>query len=118
MLWNDPNLPFIRTVDAVKPFWHIRAAGGAMMLTGMFLLIFNLYKTATVPGPPATNAQIDNWRKAAAHARKRWRRRRPIRTETPCILILQIALTAVVGIAVLAGLLWTLSRKSPNAPHG
>jgi len=59
LLWNDPSIPFISTVNAVKPFWHVRAAGGTMMLIGMFLLAWNLYKTATVPGPPATEGQIE-----------------------------------------------------------
>ncbi|MBV9850612.1 MAG: cbb3-type cytochrome c oxidase subunit I, partial [Armatimonadetes bacterium] len=47
MLWNDPTIPFVNTVDAMKPFWHIRAGGGVMMLIGMFLFAFNMYKTAT-----------------------------------------------------------------------
>ncbi len=49
--WNDPNIPFIDTVSFMKPFWHVRAAGGVMMLLGMILLTFNIYKTATVPAP-------------------------------------------------------------------
>ncbi len=58
MLWNNPSLPFIQTVEAVKPFWHIRAAGGVMMLIGMLLFAFNLYKTATVPVPPASEEEL------------------------------------------------------------
>ena len=59
LLWNNPDLPFIQTVNAVKPFWHVRAAGGTLMLIGMFLLAFNMYKTATAPVPPATHDQIE-----------------------------------------------------------
>lgn len=58
MLWNNPTLPFIETVNAMKPFWHVRAAGASLMLIGMFLFAYNLYKTATVPAPPATTDDI------------------------------------------------------------
>ncbi len=49
MEWNNPSLPFITTVDHMKPFWHVRAGGAALMVTGLFLFAFNLYKTATGP---------------------------------------------------------------------
>jgi cytochrome c oxidase cbb3-type subunit 1 len=48
MEWNDPSLPFISTVNDMKPFWHVRAIGGGLMLIGMFLFAFNLYKTSTM----------------------------------------------------------------------
>jgi cytochrome c oxidase cbb3-type subunit 1 len=51
LLWNDPSIPFIKTVDAVKPFWHARAGGGFLMLTGMILFAFNLIRTALGPAP-------------------------------------------------------------------
>jgi cytochrome c oxidase cbb3-type subunit 1 len=47
-LWNDPNIPFIVTVQKMIPFWHARASGGAMMVISMILVAFNVYKTATV----------------------------------------------------------------------
>ena len=47
LLWTDPNVPFIETVRAMTPFWHARAGGGGMMLIGMILMAFNVYKTAT-----------------------------------------------------------------------
>jgi len=34
----------------MKPFWHVRAVGGEMMLMGMFPVHVYIYKTATVPG--------------------------------------------------------------------
>ena len=55
MEWNDPNLPFITTVDHMKPFWHARAGGAALMVIGLFLFAFNLYKTATAPAISATD---------------------------------------------------------------
>ena len=58
LLWNDPSIPFVETVNRVKPFWHVRAAGGTLMLTGMFLFAFNLFKTATSPAPRASEDDI------------------------------------------------------------
>ncbi|BDI28956.1 hypothetical protein CCAX7_10070 [Capsulimonas corticalis] len=57
-MWNDPNIPFIETVNFMKPFWHARAGGGAAMLLGMILFVWNIYKTATVPAPPASEDEI------------------------------------------------------------
>jgi len=56
--WTDPSISFIQTVRDVEPYWHARAIGGMMMLTGMFLFAFNLYKTATVPAAASTEGQI------------------------------------------------------------
>jgi len=47
MEWNNPTIPFINTVNDMKPFWHARAGGAALMVIGLFLFAFNLYKTAT-----------------------------------------------------------------------
>lgn len=58
LLWNDPSIPFIETVNRIKPFWHVRALGGLMMLIGMFLFAYNLYKTATSPAPRASEDDI------------------------------------------------------------
>ena len=46
-LWSDPNITFIDSVRAMTPFWHARAGGGILMLSGMVLMAFNVYKTAT-----------------------------------------------------------------------
>lgn len=58
--WSNPNITFVQTIHDIMPFWHIRALGGLMMLVGMFIFTFNLYKTATVPVPPATDEEIRN----------------------------------------------------------
>ena len=44
-LLRYPN--FIDTVVALNPFYWIRLGGGAMYLAGMFLLAWNVYRTAT-----------------------------------------------------------------------
>lgn len=55
--WSDPTIPFINTVKFMEPFWQARSGGGAMMLIGMFLFAFNMYKTATQPSPKATEGE-------------------------------------------------------------
>jgi cytochrome c oxidase cbb3-type subunit 1 len=47
LLWANPDIPFIQTVQAMIPYWHARAGGGALMVIGMLLVAFNVYKTAT-----------------------------------------------------------------------
>lgn len=58
LLWNNPSIPFIDTVNAMQPFWAARAAGGALMLTGMVLFAFNLIRTATAPLPPSDESAV------------------------------------------------------------
>jgi len=53
MEWNHPEIPFRVTLEHIKPFWHVRAVGAVMMVTGLFLFTYNLFKTATSPAPPA-----------------------------------------------------------------
>jgi cytochrome c oxidase cbb3-type subunit I len=53
VLWADPSIPFIDTVTKMIPFWHARAGGGGLMVMGMILVAFNVYKTATVKGGPS-----------------------------------------------------------------
>jgi cytochrome c oxidase cbb3-type subunit I len=38
---------FIETVAAMKPFYVIRATGGALFLTGALVMVFNVWKTIT-----------------------------------------------------------------------
>jgi len=40
---------FVETVEAMHPFYLIRALGGAMFLVGALLMAFNIWKTITVP---------------------------------------------------------------------
>jgi cytochrome c oxidase cbb3-type subunit 1 len=47
MLWSDPSIPFLQTDLDIIPFWHARAGGGFFMVTGMVLVAFNVFKTAT-----------------------------------------------------------------------
>jgi cytochrome c oxidase cbb3-type subunit I len=47
---------FIETVAAMKPFYVIRATGGALFLTGALLMVFNVWKTITMSEQPMPEA--------------------------------------------------------------
>ena len=39
---------FVETVEAMHPFYVIRALGGALFLTGALIMVWNLWKTISV----------------------------------------------------------------------
>jgi cytochrome c oxidase cbb3-type subunit 1 len=43
---------FVETVEAMHPFYMIRALGGALFLTGALLMVWNLWRTVN-PGTAA-----------------------------------------------------------------
>jgi cytochrome c oxidase cbb3-type subunit 1 len=43
--WNNPSIPFIDTVVALKPIWMVRFFSGALMLTGIVLFAYNILAT-------------------------------------------------------------------------
>jgi cytochrome c oxidase cbb3-type subunit 1 len=45
--------PFIETVDAMHPFYVIRAIGGALFLVGALIMVFNLWRTVYPAAEPA-----------------------------------------------------------------
>ncbi len=54
---------FVESVQAMHPFYIVRASGGALFLTGMLIMAYNLYKT--IAQGKAVNAVIPE--PAAAH---------------------------------------------------
>jgi cytochrome c oxidase cbb3-type subunit 1 len=42
---------FVETVQAMHPYYVIRAAGGALYLIGTLIMAYNLWRTATDPSP-------------------------------------------------------------------
>jgi len=47
---------FVETVEAMHPFYLIRALGGGLFLIGALLMAYNIWKTITVPGSDAVPA--------------------------------------------------------------
>lgn len=43
--WNNPAIPFIDTVIALKPIWLVRFFSGILMFTGIALFLFNIMST-------------------------------------------------------------------------
>jgi len=52
--WNDPSIPFIDTVVALKPVWTVRFFSGVLIFCGIALFIYNV--VATVADAPAKSA--------------------------------------------------------------
>jgi cytochrome c oxidase cbb3-type subunit 1 len=47
---------FVETVQAMHPFYEIRALGGALYLTGALLMAWNIWKTLRTPAVESTPA--------------------------------------------------------------
>src|SRR5579871_6726238 len=44
--WNNPSIPFIDTVIALKPVWMVRFLSGIIIFSGIVLFMFNILSTA------------------------------------------------------------------------
>lgn len=44
--WNNPSIPFIDTVIALKPVWAVRFLSGVIIFSGIILFIYNILSTA------------------------------------------------------------------------
>jgi cytochrome c oxidase cbb3-type subunit 1 len=47
---------FVETMNALQPYYLVRLAGGALFLTGMLLMAYNMYRTASQPAATAEDA--------------------------------------------------------------
>ncbi len=45
--WNNPAIPFIDTVKALKPVWTVRFFSGVMIFVGIALFLYNILATIT-----------------------------------------------------------------------
>jgi cytochrome c oxidase cbb3-type subunit 1 len=52
--WNNPAIPFIDTVVALKPVWMVRFLSGIMIFTGIVLFLYNILSTVVGSKRPAT----------------------------------------------------------------
>jgi cbb3-type cytochrome oxidase subunit 1 len=53
--WNNPNIPFIDTVVALKPVWHVRLGSGFLMFAGIVAFAYCIL--ATIAGAKSEEAQ-------------------------------------------------------------
>jgi cytochrome c oxidase cbb3-type subunit 1 len=63
LMWRAVNADgtltyaFVEALAATKPYYLVRFLGGAMVLSGMFIMVYNLWRTVRPPalaGQPAT----------------------------------------------------------------
>ena len=47
---------FVESVKAVHPYYIVRAGGGLIFLSGMFLMAYNVFKTIKTPAVSTTTA--------------------------------------------------------------
>ena len=43
--WNNPSIPFIDTVKALKPIWIVRFFSGIFMFAGIVAFLYNVIAT-------------------------------------------------------------------------
>lgn len=91
-----PN--FLETVTQIKPMYALRAFGGAIYLSGVFVMIYNLVKTAksgqfveeeSVEAAPLAK----NFKPSSGEYWHRWIERKPIQ-----MLVLSLVLVAIGGL--------------------
>ena len=56
--WNNPSIPFIDTVVALKPVWAVRLGSGFLMFGGIVTFAYNIL--ATVVGAKGQDAGVPN----------------------------------------------------------
>ncbi len=55
--WNNPAIPFIDTVIALKPIWHTRLASGFLMFGGIVTFAYNILATIVGSKGKEVNAE-------------------------------------------------------------
>jgi cytochrome c oxidase cbb3-type subunit 1 len=56
--WNNPSIPFIDTVVALKPVWTVRFFSGTMLFIGIVLFLYNIMATAMSSGQAGNQTRI------------------------------------------------------------
>ena len=54
--WNNPSIPFIDTVRALKPVWTVRFFSGILMFLGITTFLYNIMATVLGKGNEAQSA--------------------------------------------------------------
>jgi cytochrome c oxidase cbb3-type subunit 1 len=55
--WNNPSIPFIDTVIALKPVWMVRFLSGIIIFSGIVLFLYNILSTALGSKQSAISAE-------------------------------------------------------------
>ncbi len=71
--WNNPSIPFIDTVVALKPVWTVRFFSGVLMFVGITTFLYNILATVLDAGSASKPAPRHRDRirpQGGCHARK------------------------------------------------
>ncbi|MBP1653495.1 MAG: ccoN [Bacteroidetes bacterium] len=114
-----PN--FLETVLQIVPFWAIRAFGGTLYLTGVIVMIYNLFKTARQgafePFVEASAAPLSADHPGVKESRHRWLESRPVQfTVLALVAVLIGGLVEVIPMYVIKGNVPTIPSVKPYTP--
>lgn len=88
---------FLETINSIKPFYVLRSIGGAIYLTGAFVMVYNLYKTIRQGSFIANEAaEAAPLMKEHNHQKEYWHRvieRRPM-----TMLVISLIVVAIGGL--------------------
>ena len=56
--WNNPAIPFIDTVVALKPVWLVRFFSGTLIFCGIVAFAYNIMATVIGAGAPRESAAV------------------------------------------------------------
>jgi cytochrome c oxidase cbb3-type subunit I/II len=113
---------FLETVTYLKPFYAMRAIGGAMYLLGVVFMVYNLYKTVKigklVPNEEAEAAPLD--KNYVAPKEERWHRaieRKPVQFMILSLVVILIGgLVELVPTFLIKSNVPTISSVKPYTP--
>lgn len=114
---------FLETVNQIMPMYWMRAVGGTMYIIGMFILIYNIYKTiranATIEDELAEAPELERIAKGRVKGEKfhPWLERKPIQlTLLATIAILIGGVIQIVPTIMVKSNIPTISSVKPYTP--
>jgi cytochrome c oxidase cbb3-type subunit I/II len=115
-----PN--FLETVQQIIPFYRMRAIGGTLYIFGVWLMAYNLWRTARAGEfVPEETVQAVSYRSSAAHAEPafthRWLESKPILlTGLALIAVLIGGMIEIIPMIVIKENVPTISSVKPYSP--
>jgi cytochrome c oxidase cbb3-type subunit I/II len=113
---------FLETVTYMKPFYAMRSLGGTLYLTGVFFMIYNLYKTVKA-GRLAANEEAEAaplQKEYAAHKGEHWHRwveRKPVQLMLLSLVVILIGgIIELVPTFLIKSNVPTISSVKPYTP--
>jgi cytochrome c oxidase cbb3-type subunit I/II len=116
-----PN--FLETVVQLLPMYRLRAIGGLLFISGVFIMIYNLYKTAKAgkfePDTEAQAAAIDKvvHKEAGKYSTHRWLEAKPLTFTVLAIVAIAIGgLVEIIPLYLVKENVPTISSVKPYSP--